>query len=117
MQKIFNIDLEMDPLSLILGLPSGNVTTVANKRLYNLLTFAARKNILLQWISDKSPSIKGWSQIVFELIPLEHLTCILHTKIDQFYQIWQVATLSQLHNFISLYEILHIAIIWLLKSF
>ena len=89
MEKVFNTDLGLDPLSLILGLPSGAVSTAANKRLYNLLTFAARKNILLQWISDKSPSVKGWAKIIFELIPLEYLTCILHTKTDKFFKTWQ----------------------------
>jgi hypothetical protein len=31
---------------------------VGKRRLYNILAFAARKNIILQWISDKVPSIK-----------------------------------------------------------
>ena len=89
MEKIFHKDLEMDPMSLILGLPSRKMTNTASKRLYNVLTFAARKNIIVQWISDKGPSVSGWRKVIFELFPLEYLTCILHDKVNQFYKIWQ----------------------------
>ena len=89
MEKIFHRHLDMDLLSLILGLPVKSLPTAANRRLYNVLTFAARKNILLQWIKDQVPSLKGWRNIIFELVPLEYLTNVLHAKSDQFYQIWQ----------------------------
>uniref|UniRef100_A0A8C8JD68 N-acetyltaurine hydrolase n=1 Tax=Oncorhynchus tshawytscha TaxID=74940 RepID=A0A8C8JD68_ONCTS len=65
-ENILGVDLELDPVSLLLGLPSRHVTSVGKRRLYNILTFAARKNILLQWISDKVPSIKDWHKILFE---------------------------------------------------
>ena len=62
-------------MSRILGLPSDR------------LTFAAWKNILLQRVSDKIPSVCGWRKIIFELIPLEYLTKIIHYSIDQFYRV------------------------------
>lgn len=86
--KIFHVDIEMDPLSLILGLPSDRLKAAANKRLYNTLTFAARKNILLQWINDRTPTVCGWRKIVFELIPLEYLTHVIHHSVGQFYGMW-----------------------------
>ncbi len=43
MQKIICINLKRDPLSLLLGLSSDNLTSVANRRLFNILTLAARK--------------------------------------------------------------------------
>lgn len=79
----------MDPMSLILGLPSDRLKTAVNKRLYNILTFAARKKILLQWVSDKIPSDCGWRKIIFELIPLEYLTSVIHYSVDQFYRVWR----------------------------
>ena len=88
-EKILGVDLELDPVSLLLVLPSRQVTSVGKRRLYNILTFAARKNILLQWISDKVPSIKDWHKILFEWVPLEYLTCTLHSKTDQFYKVWE----------------------------
>ena len=56
LERIFPINIEM---SLILGLPSDLLKTAVNKRLYNILTFAARENILLQWVSDTIPSVCG----------------------------------------------------------
>jgi len=35
------------------------------------------------WISEKTPSIKKWHNLVKELIPMEFLTCILHSSIDR----------------------------------
>ena len=52
-EKIFGMELEMDPMCLLLGLPSRSIPCKSGKRLYNILTFAARKNILLQWINRK----------------------------------------------------------------
>lgn len=52
-EKILGLELEGDPVSLILGLPSQCLTSKHNKRLYYTLTYAARKNILLQWINIK----------------------------------------------------------------
>ncbi len=54
MERIFGKDFGMNPVSLILGLPCKNLTTVASKRLHNIFTFAARKNILLKWTSGGS---------------------------------------------------------------
>ncbi len=73
MEMIFNMHLDFDPFSLLLGIPNECFASSANKKLYNILSFNA-KNILLNWISDKSPSLKGWHNIMFELIPLERLT-------------------------------------------
>ncbi len=85
MQKIICINLKRDPLSLLLGLSSDNLTSVANRRLFNILTLAARKNLLLHWIIDKPPSVKGWQKKCwFELIPLEYPACLIHSKTDFF---------------------------------
>ncbi len=88
LERIFHVNIEMDPTSLILGLSSDYLKTAANKRLYNILTFVARKNILLHWVRDKVPSICGWRKIIFELIPLEYLTNVIHHSVDQFYRVW-----------------------------
>lgn len=73
----------LDPLLLILGLPD-KALTLSNEKRLNLLTFAARKNTFLRWISDKTPTISGWHKILMELIPLEYLTCIVNDQLDQF---------------------------------
>ena len=50
-----------------------------DERLYSVLTYAARNNIFLLRINDKVPTVKGWQSLVFDLEPLEYLTCILNT--------------------------------------
>ncbi len=47
MEKIFNMQLDSDPVSLILGIPNKSIVSSAKKKLFNILSFAARKNILL----------------------------------------------------------------------
>lgn len=51
-EKTSMVDLEWNSISLLLVLPSKHVTSACHRRLYNIPTFAAGKNILLQWISD-----------------------------------------------------------------
>lgn len=77
-----------DPFSWILGIPNGHIFSSSKKKSHNVLTFAARKNILLNWISDESPSLKGWHKIIFELIPLEHLTHGLHKITEHIFKVW-----------------------------
>ena len=88
-QKILGLELETDHVSLILGFPSRRLTSKHNKRLYCILTYAARKNILLQWIKEEVPTVESWQRVVFALVPLEYLTCILHSKTDQFCKVWE----------------------------
>lgn len=57
-------------------------------RLYDILTYAARKNIFLSWISDKPPSKTSWHKLIMELFPLEYLTCLRHSTKGRFLNIW-----------------------------
>lgn len=86
--NILGMTIDVDPCSFILGLPAGTVLNKYHKRLFSILTFAARKNILMFWISEKTPSIKKWHSLVKELIPMEFLTCMLHSSTDVFKRIW-----------------------------
>lgn len=89
LRKVLKKDLELDPVSLLLGLPSDHITDSYQKKLYNAMTFCARKNILQHWISDKAPSIVGWHRTIMEFIPLDFLTCFLHYKTNIFERIWK----------------------------
>lgn len=80
----------MEPMSLILGLPSNYAKTAAGKRLNNILIFAARKNILLHWVNDTIPFVCCWCKIILKLIPQEYLTNINHDNADQFYGVWSL---------------------------
>lgn len=69
MSHVFILELHLNPVSLILGLPVGQLRNKFNSRLFDILAFAARKNILLTWISDKPPPLNGWHKIIKEMIP------------------------------------------------
>ncbi len=82
------MELQLDPVSLLLGHPSGRTTNMYKKKLYNVLTLGARK-ILLHWILDKAPTIVGWHKIIMEYIPLDFLTCLWHFKFYVFNRTWK----------------------------
>ena len=89
MQKVLKKKLNLDPVSLLLGLPGDRVTDTYHKKLYNVMTFCARKNILQQWITDKDPSVVGWHRTIMEYIPLDFFTCLLHSKTNAFERTWR----------------------------
>lgn len=89
MQKILKKQLDLNPVSMLLGLSNDRVNDKYQKRLYNVLTFCARKNILMHWIMDKAPSLSGWHRTIMEYIPLDFLTCLSHFKTDVFEQTWK----------------------------
>lgn len=89
MEKILKMELELDPVSFLLGLPSSRIINAHQKKLFNILTFCARKNILLCWISDKAPGLFGWRKLIMEYIPLDFLTCMVHSKTNSFHKTWQ----------------------------
>ena len=61
---IFGVSIDLNPVCLLLGFPDAHIVNDKHKRLFNLLTFAARKNILLYWIKDAAPSKKSWHNII-----------------------------------------------------
>ena len=82
MEKIFGVRLKPDPTCLLLGLPSKSTADAHRRKLYNILTLCTTRNILLQWITDRVPSIAGWHRLIMEHTPLDSLTCLLHEKTD-----------------------------------
>ncbi len=45
MEKIFNMQLDSDPVSSVLRVPNKCIVSSANKKLFNILSFAPRKKI------------------------------------------------------------------------
>ena len=85
---IFGVQIDLNPLYLILGFPDVHIDSVKNRRLFNMLTFAARKNILLFWIKDHAPSLQSWHKLVMDCIPNEYISCMLRSSVDSFYKVW-----------------------------
>lgn len=88
LRVIFDVDFVMDPICLILDLPNKKLINKFLKWLFNLLTYATRKNILFSWINDKPPTKKSWQKIIMQCMPMEFPTCMLHSTTDVFYNIW-----------------------------
>ncbi len=42
MEKVLNMQLDSDTVSLVLGIPNKCIVSSANKKLFNILSFAAR---------------------------------------------------------------------------
>lgn len=85
---IFEVEFGPDPICLILGLPDRRLINKYHKRLVILLMYGTRKNILFSWIDEKPPSKKGWHKIIMQCMPMEYLTCVLHSTTDAFHKIW-----------------------------
>lgn len=85
---ILGVTLDKDPMCLLFGLPDKQLKSMHSKRLLCILTFCARKNILLKWIDCKPPTIAGWHKVIFDMIPMEYLTYRSKCKIKIFYRIW-----------------------------
>ncbi|MEQ2192460.1 hypothetical protein XENOCAPTIV_011970 [Xenoophorus captivus] len=62
-EPLFGVALAFDPVSLILGCRDSTLNPGSGS-LYDILTFAARKNIFLSWIRDKPPSKISWHKLV-----------------------------------------------------
>lgn len=57
MEIIFVAVLHMNPFSLLLGHSSQDAIVGASSgKLYNILAYAARRNIFMSWINDKPPT-------------------------------------------------------------
>ena len=85
---IFGVPIHFNPMCLLLGFPDVHIVNAKHKRLFNLLTFAARKNILLFWIKDAAPTKESWHNNIMECIPSEHNSCLLHSTVDSCYKVW-----------------------------
>lgn len=88
LDKIFSIITDCNPLYMLLGMMNNNIKKKCERQLYMMLTFCARKCVLLNWISDKAPSKTQWQRTVLEYISLDFLTSKLNNRENTFHRIW-----------------------------
>ena len=74
LQLIFYIKPKKNPMCLLFGLADTQLKSAHAKKLFSILTFCARRNILLKWIDCKPPTIAGWHKVIFDMLPMEYLT-------------------------------------------
>ena len=59
---IFNVHLDIEPQTLLLGLPSPQIKGFYQRRLFSVLTFAATKNILLNGVIIYHPQLQDGTE-------------------------------------------------------
>lgn len=59
-----------------------------DKKWLNVLTYVARKSILLKWICNKPPTVSEWHKVIFKLLRMKYLTYWSRGKIGIFSHIW-----------------------------
>lgn len=89
MNKILSVSLNNNPLYLLLGITDPIITDKYKRKLYRMLTFCARKCLLLNWINEKIPSKVQWQKVILNYVSLNYLTCRLHCKDEVFVKTWK----------------------------
>lgn len=70
---ILDIKMNKEPACLLFGLPLTQTKNTHAKRLLCILTFCARKNMLLKWTDCKPTTIAGLHKVIFDILPMEYL--------------------------------------------
>lgn len=84
---VFGIEIPFNFVTLYLG----GVKVLDQKRdkkLFQALLVASKKNITRKWLNPVSPTLDGWFDIVLEIFKMEKLTYTLNIQKDKFYDIW-----------------------------
>lgn len=86
---IFQVKMRKDPGLFILGLPSSEVTLTHLKfKLCDKLLLLARKCILINWITDKPPTVTLWYREIFRVLPHERLSAVVKVNERSFNEMW-----------------------------
>lgn len=80
---IFNWD------ELFFGLLTSVNTNISNKKLFGILSAAARKAITKKWLKPHTPTIKEWYDIIYEIFVMERITFSLRLQNRKFEEIWK----------------------------
>lgn len=70
---IFGMPVQMYLMFLLLGLLDSERTDGRHRRLFNRLSFSARKNILIFWMKDDAPTLKLWHNTTMDCNPRKYM--------------------------------------------
>lgn len=85
---IFGVQIELDHMCPLICHPDGEIKKIKHKRLFKLLTFAARKNILLFLDQGCCFFKKLWHNLIIQHVLNEYIICMLHSSVDAFCKVW-----------------------------
>lgn len=89
MEAIFNVNLSMDPMLFLFGIPPASIDKVCIN-VFRILLLTARKMITVNWKKSSPPTKIQWTQRLKQVYIMEHLTAKLKT--DFFLQKWTPVT-------------------------
>lgn len=88
LQKVVDLPLPLDPIHYVLG---SSLSGIAKhiKQLISYILLAAKRDILLYWLSNIPPLWSRFLQLITDIRRMEYLTATVHDTIPQFNKIWE----------------------------
>lgn len=90
-ETIFSVELAMDPMLFLFGIPPENISNKDHRYLLLILLLIARK-ITVNWRKPSPPTKIEWTQRLKQVYIMELLTSKLQLKTDLFIQRWTPVT-------------------------
>ena len=89
LEIIFGIKITFIWDELFFGLISLTSVNITTKKLFGILSVAARKAVTKKWVKPDSPSIKEWYDIIYKIYVMERITFSLRLQDCKFEDIWK----------------------------
>ena len=90
LNNIFKSSIEMTPGLFLLSLPERNTSlNTSNVLLLQKLLVLARRCILLNWVSEKPPTVTQWYREIFRILPMEKLNAKLKNDEQLYVDTWK----------------------------
>lgn len=97
LQDLLEINLLLDPIYYLLGLPFPGISKLTQK-LAAFILLAAKRAIPLRWLSSSPPTLSQALQILEQIRRMEHLTEAVHDSLPQFLKILDLWDHSELKH-------------------
>lgn len=91
-ETILTVNISMDPMLFIFGIPPENITDKVHKYVLRILLLSARKIITVNWRKPSPPTKTEWTQRLKHVYLMELLTAKLQMKTDLFFHRWTPVT-------------------------
>lgn len=89
LQDLFEMDLPLDPVHYLLGLPIPGVPKHTKKCIY-LILLATKKVISTCWLSSNPPTQSQLVQTVTHVCRMEHRTAVNHDSLSHIPKLWDM---------------------------
>lgn len=87
-KTIFNWQTSLHWDELLFGLLYSVNKDIETKKLFGMLSLAARKCITKKWLNSVPPNIDDWHKVVYSIFVMERITFCKRLQMDKFNKIW-----------------------------